>query len=85
MKGRRVNTRLAEFGEVVFFMLPKTRDMPGKFDNKWSEGVWLGCDVRSGEHLVGLDTGVYRVGDVRRKPKDSRWHKSKFWIIDRFA
>ena len=73
LKGRRSNGALAEFGETVHFLIPKTRDMPGKFEDRWSEGVWLGCDVRSGEHLVGMSSGVFRVKTVRRKPKDERW------------
>ena len=30
MKGRRSNTKLFEFGENLSFMIPKTKDMPGK-------------------------------------------------------
>ena len=73
MKGRRSNGKLPEFGEIVHFMIPKTKDMPGKFEDRWSEGVWLGCDMRSGEDLVGMPSGVFRVSTVRRKPMDSRW------------
>ena len=73
MKGRRSNGKLAEFGEVVHFLIPKTRDMPGKYEDRWSEGVWLGCDVRSGEHLVGMESGVFRVHTIRAKPADSKW------------
>ena len=54
MKGRRTNGKLAEFGELVHFFIPKTKDMPGKIADRWSEGIWLGCDVRSGEHLIGM-------------------------------
>ena len=46
MKGRRSNTKMAEFGEIVHFKIPKTNFMPGKFEDLWDEGVWLGCDVR---------------------------------------
>ena len=27
--------------------IPKTTFMPGKFEDLWSEGVWLGFDMRS--------------------------------------
>lgn len=73
LKGRRSNGKLAEFGEIVHFLIPKTKDMPGKFDDRWSEGVWLGCDVRSGEHLIGMDSGVFRVSTVRAKTRDTKW------------
>ena len=56
-KGQRPNGKLAELAELVHFFIPKTKDMPGKFEDRWSEGLWLGCDVRSGEHLIGMDSG----------------------------
>ena len=53
MKGRRPNGKLAESGELVYFLIPKTKVMPRKFEDRWSEGLWLGCDVRSGgSHFV---------------------------------
>ena len=73
MKGRRSNGKLCEFGEIVHFLIPKTKDMPGKFEDRWSEGIWLGCDMRSGEHLIGTDSGVFRVSTIRAKPEDVRW------------
>ena len=73
MKGRKSNGKLAEFGELVHFMIPRTKDMPGKFEDRWSEGIWLGCDVRSGEHLIGMDSGVFRVSTIRAKTLDTRW------------
>ena len=33
MKGRRPNGKLAEFGELVHFLIPKTKDMLGKFED----------------------------------------------------
>ena len=68
---------LAEFGEMVHFLIPKTKDMPGNFEDRWSEGIWLGCDVRSGEHLIGMDSGVFRVSTVRSKTMDTRWSAEK--------
>ena len=48
------------------------KGVPGKFEDRWSEGPWLGCDVRSGEHLIGMDSGVFRVSTVRSKIADTR-------------
>ena len=73
MKGRRSNALLAEFGEVVHFKIPKTQHMPGKFEDVWSEGLWLGFNMRSAEHFIGTDVGVFRVSTVKRKPEDARW------------
>ena len=77
LKGRRSNCSLAEFGELVHFLIPKTEDMLGKFEDRWSEGLWLGCDVRSGEHLIGMDSGVFRVSTVRSKTADTRCSPDK--------
>ena len=73
LKGRGSNGKLADFGELVHFFIPKTEDMPGKFEDRWSEGLWLGCDVRSGEHLIGMDSGLFRVSTVSSKNADTRW------------
>ena len=77
MKGSRLNGKLAEFGELVHVLIPNTKDMLGKFEDRWSEGVRLGCDVRSGEHLIGMDSGVVRVSTVRSKTEDTRWSPDK--------
>ena len=72
MKGRRSNGRLAEFGEVVHFLIPKAKDLPGKFEDRWSKGVWVGCDMWSGEHLIGMDNGVFKVHTIRSKTEDAQ-------------
>ena len=77
MKGRRANSKLFELGENVHFKIPKTPDMPGKYDDQWSEGIWLGSDVRSGEHLIGKESGVFRVYTVRPMPEDTQWSKDR--------
>ena len=73
LKGRKVSTPLAEFGETILFKLPKVRTMPGDFENKFETGIWLGCTVRSGEHIVGTPRGVYKVSSIMRKAEDRRW------------
>ena len=55
------------------FCYNKNKEMPGKLEDRWSEGIWLGCDVRSGEHLIGMESGVFRVSTVRLKTSDTRW------------
>ena len=77
MKGRRSNAKLAEFGEIVHFKIPKTNSMPGKFEDVWEDGVWIGCDMRSGENLIGMKNGVFRASTIRRKPMDSRLSRDR--------
>ena len=77
MKGRRSNAKMAEFEEVVHFITSKTNSMPGKFEDVWEDAIWMGCDMRSGEHLVGRDNGVFRVATIRRKPLDRRWSRDR--------
>ena len=73
MKGRRVNVPLVPIGESVLFKLPKVPHMPGDFRDRFEEGIWVGCTIRSGEHIVATEKGVYKVGSVVRKPEDRRW------------
>ena len=73
MKGRKSNVKMAEFGEAIHFRIPETPLMPGELEGLWSEGIWLGFDMRTGEHMVGTSVGVFRVAAVTRKPMDARW------------
>ena len=61
------------FGETVFFKLPKVAHMPGDFQDRFETGVWLGCTVRSGEHLIGTPKGIFKVSSVMRRADDRRW------------
>ena len=73
MNGRRTNTPLLPCGESVLFKLPKVQDMPGDFRDRFDQGVWLGCTIRSGEHVVGTKNGVHTVSAVMRRAQDERW------------
>ena len=75
MKGRRVNVPWIPFAESVLFKLPKVPNMPGDFRDRFENGVWVGCTIRSGEHLVATEKGVFKVGSIIRKPEDKRWSK----------
>ena len=61
-----------EFGKAVHFKIPSTKLMPGKFEDRWDEGLWLGFDMRSGENSIGTSVGVFKVATVQRKPLDAR-------------
>jgi len=75
MKGRTVNVPWVPLGETVLFKLPKVPNMPGDFADRFEMGVWVGCTIRSGEHLVGTDKGVFKVSSVIRRPEDGRWSR----------
>ena len=73
IKGRKVSVPWVPLGETVLFKLPKVPRMPGDFRDRFEEGVWVGCTVRSGEHLVATPNGVFKVSSIVRKAEDSRW------------
>ena len=75
IKGRRSNVHLKEFGEAVYFRIPETKNLPGKFEPRWEEGVYVGFNIRTGEELVSTDRRVFRVSIVRRRPVEERWSK----------
>ena len=76
LKGRKCVEPITEFGECVLFRPLKTL-MEVKWKNSWSdkyvEGVYLGNDIRTSENIVGTDHGVFRCGQIRRRPPDERW------------
>ena len=73
MKGRTSLTELLPFGEHVLFKIPKTGDAIGSFEDRWDSGIWLGCNVRDGMHLVGTRVGVFKVGTLQRKLDGEQW------------
>ena len=73
MKGRRATAKLVPFAEVVLFKVPKTHHRVGKFEDRWGIGVWVGFVMRTGEHLVATENGVYKVSTLVRRPADKRW------------
>ena len=77
IKGRKVNVPWVPFGETVLFKLPKVPKMPGDFRDRFEEGVWVGCTVRTGEHLVATPDGVFKVSSIVRKAEDRRWSSER--------
>ena len=73
LKGRRVITPMLPFGEAVLFKLPKVPNMPGDFEDRFEVGIWLGCLIRTGEHLVGTGKGVHTVSQIVRCTEDKKW------------
>ena len=77
IRGRNPVSKIAEFGETVHFKIPKTQSMPGKYEDRLGEGLWLGFEMRTAEHLVGTNVGVFRVSSVMRRPIDERWSAAR--------
>ena len=71
---------MKEFGEAIYFRIPGTKGMPGKFEARWEEGVYLGFNIRSGEDIVSTRAGVLRVSAVRRKPVNERYGPESYSI-----
>ena len=59
IRGRKANAPIAAFGEVIMFKIPKTKLNPGKFEDYWETGIYLGFDMRSMETLVSTPAGVF--------------------------
>ena len=76
MKGYDGIMPVNEFGEVVHFKQRTDIADPqavGKYEDRYRDGVFVGYDLRSGEHLVATETGVYRTGACKRKAEDQQW------------
>ena len=73
MKGRKTTGMMTNFGETVLFKLPRTNVTIGDFEDRFSEGVWVGLTVRSGEHVIATEHGTFRTGAIMRKSADARW------------
>ena len=63
LKGRKFNQAVAEFGECIWYLKPKSE---GKYkaDVRWEDGIWLGIRDRTGETLVGTPDGIVNVRSI---------------------
>ena len=77
IKGRKLHAPMIPFGETVLLELQKVPRMPGDFKDRFETGTWVGCTVRSGEHLVATEGGVFKVSSVIRRSEDKRWSAEK--------
>ena len=68
---------MAEFGECLWFLKPKSRGATG-VGGRWSEGIWLGIGEESGEAMIGSKDGVMRARAIRRKASHCQgWNRSQ--------
>jgi hypothetical protein len=81
LKGKKFTKAVAEFGENVMYLKPKSRGVD-KLNTRWGEGVWLGIRELSGEVYIGTEEGVIKVRSIRRKSTEAeRWNWIKFQAI----
>ena len=71
-KGRRTPRQICDLGEAVMY-LPLKGARPGKFDDKFQDGVMLGVIQRTGEIIIGTPLGAVRTRTIKRMPEDKRW------------
>ena len=75
LHGQKAKERRAEFGERVFYSVPKKSR--AKMDLRWKLGVYLGHAHASNEIYVGIHNGnVLKVRSVVRVVEGSRWSKT---------
>lgn len=78
LKGRRLFGEWVEFGECVWFLLPKSLGR-SKAESRWGDGVWLGFRDESNEVFIGTLQGVVKGRTVRRKGTEkARWDPELF-------
>ena len=72
LHGRRASSKAVEFGERVFYYIPKK--LRAKMSLRWRLGMYLGVASHSGEHLIGTWSGdVVRTRSIVRTVESARW------------
>ena len=59
IKGREFNRKLANFGECIWYLKPKSLGK-NKAQYRWADGIWLGIREESGEHIIGTENGTVK-------------------------
>ena len=75
IRGKPFEKSLCEFGECVHYKVPKRLIGPdlNKWDERWSEGIFLGVRTISNEIYVGTPSGVIKCRTIRRRVPESRF------------
>jgi hypothetical protein len=74
--GKEYTGEIVELGETILFKDPMNKG--GKIDSDMDEGIWLGKDWLSDEHLVAKGSDKYKARTIRRLPEEKRWNKILF-------
>ena len=78
--GKRAADKLVEFGEKVFYYVP--RKARAKLDHRWRLGTFVGLSTNSNEALIGIANGnIVKSRSVARVVQASRWDKDAVLAI----
>ena len=64
---------LVEFGEKVHFRNVKKNGRENKMEGRWGEGFFLGLRWRTGEAIIGTETGLEKTATIKRVGAHRRW------------
>ena len=79
--GKRPADRLVEFGERVFYYVP--RKVRAKLDQKWRLGIFIGHSTNSNEAYVGTASGsVVKSRSIARVKVADRWNADAVMKIE---
>ena len=67
---------LLMFAETVIARKPGAQ--VNKLEHQWLEGLWIGRDSSTDEHLVASGGGIVRCRAVKRMTEDRRWLAVRF-------
>ena len=80
LHGKRASDKIVEFGEQVFFSVPKK--LRSKLCRRWRIGTYLGVVSSSNEHYVSLRNGnVIKARSVVRVILASRWSSEQIMKV----
>ena len=79
--GKRPADRLVEFGERVFYYVP--RKVRAKLDQRWRLGIFIGQSTSSNESYVGMANGnVVKSRSIARVKVADRWNADAVMKIE---
>ena len=64
------------FAEAVVARRPGAQT--NKLEHQWLEGLWVGRDGSTDEHLIASGGGIVRCRAVKRMTEDRRWLAARF-------
>ena len=81
VKGKAYKGEVVEFGRVIYHRHPGKVE-GGSMEPRWSEGVWLGKNARSDEHMISDETGrIVKAGGIALKPENESWDGERIMAV----
>ena len=71
LRGRRMHTDMVEFGERVLYQPLDYKNL-GSAQPRWSDGVFVGIRMHTGEKLIATSEGVCKTRSIRRRIESER-------------